>query len=264
MNLKISKKDKLEASRLESWDNTKDVLELLSILKNGNILEIGCGTGKIIEDLSKKLTKSSFSGVDVNPYFIQIARKKMIPNVEFINADASKMNLEPEKFDYVVFRDSLHEIRENQGEDGVMKALKEAYSALKKGGSIIIRDALAPGSKIVEVSINSKEMTKVFDLFIARAYRKINFKKNEKTIQLTLRDFLFFLSKIKKIQTDPNIKLLKESKHYTLEEYKKLLQKLGFSLVEIRKYKFPLHKYPDIKLESGDLPESYVMLHYRK
>jgi len=55
----------LEAKRLEEWDNTPDVIELLDVIKNGDILEIGTGTGKIIEELSKHLRNSKFTGIDI-------------------------------------------------------------------------------------------------------------------------------------------------------------------------------------------------------
>ena len=62
-----------EARRREEWDNTPDIQELLSVLSDGDILEMGCGTGKIIEELSESLTRSHFTGLDIQGYFIEIA-----------------------------------------------------------------------------------------------------------------------------------------------------------------------------------------------
>ena len=71
---------KLETKRLEQWNNTPDVLELLDVIVGGDILEIGTGTGKIIEELSKSLIGSKFTGIDIEAYFIQIAKRKGIKN----------------------------------------------------------------------------------------------------------------------------------------------------------------------------------------
>ena len=40
----------LEAQRLKSWTNSEDAKELLTVVENRKILEVGCRTGRIIED----------------------------------------------------------------------------------------------------------------------------------------------------------------------------------------------------------------------
>ena len=92
-----------EAKRLEEWDNTPDIQELLKEVSNGNILEIGCGTGRIIEDLAQTLKQSIFTGIDIQPYFIQIAQNKNIPNTRFLTADALENILPSQTFDYGEF-----------------------------------------------------------------------------------------------------------------------------------------------------------------
>ena len=257
-------KTKKEAERLEKWNNSKDIEELLKLIKGGTILEIGCGTGRIIEDLSKSLEKSKFEGIDINSYFIEIAKQKNIKNADFVCTDINDYDIKKEKYDFVIFRDSLHEIREKGSNEVISIALEKVHSCLKKGGILLIRDAIVPKNKIIEIQFNTKKINDIFNIFIENSGRKIKFEKTNESIKIGSVEFLFFLSQIRKIELDPNREVIEESKHYTLNEYKEILLKNNFHLVDIKMYRYPLQFYQSIKLKKGDLPESYVMLIYKK
>ena len=66
-----------------------------------SVLEIGCGTGDILNGVSP----SRGLGIDISAGMIKAAREKH-PNLEFLQMDADCMTVE-EKFDYVIISDTL-------------------------------------------------------------------------------------------------------------------------------------------------------------
>ena len=258
--MKLNNKILLEAKRLDKLDNAADVKELLSVLNEGIILEIGCGTATIIESLSNHLNNSKFYGIDIESYFIQRAKNKKIQNAEFLVANATKRIFKANSFDTVIFRDSLHEIREKEGKKGVFLALNNAYSYLKEGGSLIIRDGLTPNQKKIEFILASRKMELIFEKFIK--YSSKEFKRKDNRIVMLAKDFVYFLSKIKKIESLSSS--LEESKHYNLEEYKKILNSNGFEILSLKKYKFPVEKYSGIITNKREMPFSYIMFLCKK
>ena len=56
-----------------------------------NVLDVGCGTGPVIELLSKKYPEKHFVGLDITPAMIEVAQSKRLPNAEFIVGDAENL-----------------------------------------------------------------------------------------------------------------------------------------------------------------------------
>ncbi len=80
------------------------------------ILEIGCGTG----DLLNALNPSLGVGVDVSDQMIALAQKKF-PSLKFFASEAKDLKLE-EKFDYIILSGLLGELEDIQG---FLKELKK-------------------------------------------------------------------------------------------------------------------------------------------
>ena len=71
------------------------------IPENATVLELGCGTGNLIGNLSP----SYGIGVDISDEMVKIAKEKY-PSVEFICQDIEKLSLD-KKFDYIVISGTL-------------------------------------------------------------------------------------------------------------------------------------------------------------
>ena len=84
----------------------KDIIKFLkfNIPKGSSILEIGCGTGSLLNALNP----GRGVGIDISTGMIQQARGKYKtnPNLEFLRMDAEHITLE-ETFDFVVISDTL-------------------------------------------------------------------------------------------------------------------------------------------------------------
>lgn len=95
-------------------------------LKNPRILDIGCGTGKNIEEL-KDLGK--IYGLDSSKEALKFCKKRGLNNLIF--GSAEKTTLKNESFDLIMLLDVLEHTNDN-------KTLDETYRILKKEGIIIL------------------------------------------------------------------------------------------------------------------------------
>jgi Methylase involved in ubiquinone/menaquinone biosynthesis len=110
-----------------------DHKEKEAILKNLNkkeeVLEVGCGTARyapLLEGLGYKYT-----GIDISQKMLDEGAKKS-KTATFINMDAEDLVFPSRSFDNVFY------VRVFRVLPNSVKALKEAYRVLKKGGRIII------------------------------------------------------------------------------------------------------------------------------
>ena len=98
------------------------------------VLDVGCGTGPVIELLSKKYPGKHFVGLDITPAMIEVAQLKKLPNAEFIVGDAENLPFGDGNFDAVLCANSFHHYP-NPG-----AFLREAHRVLRPGGKLILRD----------------------------------------------------------------------------------------------------------------------------
>jgi 2-polyprenyl-3-methyl-5-hydroxy-6-metoxy-1,4-benzoquinol methylase len=116
------------------------VPDLISKLKSGiKILDVGCGSGKIINKLAALFPKSQFTGMDLSAEAIATANAAAaagLKNVEFIIKDLSDFHQTApvQKFDFITTFDAIHD----QGKP--LNVLKGIYRALKADGTYLMQD----------------------------------------------------------------------------------------------------------------------------
>jgi SAM-dependent methyltransferase len=72
------------------YDYTKIVDSLVSHHPEHNVLEIGCGTGLILEELAKRQPKLPITGIDLTARMLSIAQKRLAP---FSTVSLSQQNI---------------------------------------------------------------------------------------------------------------------------------------------------------------------------
>jgi SAM-dependent methyltransferase len=72
------------------YDYSKIVDNLVDQSPPQHVLEIGCGTGLIIEELAKRQPETQITGIDLTPEMIDIAQKRLQP---FDNVCLSQQNI---------------------------------------------------------------------------------------------------------------------------------------------------------------------------
>jgi ubiquinone/menaquinone biosynthesis C-methylase UbiE len=100
-----------------------------------DILEIGCGTGKVAAALAPKA--GSYIAIDSDPRCLEQARS-LYPGVDFQQGNGEALRFDDASFDGLLFTLSLH----HQQCD---LALREAYRVLKDDGRLVIVEPAAQG-----------------------------------------------------------------------------------------------------------------------
>jgi SAM-dependent methyltransferase len=80
------------------YDYSRIVDNLVESKVPSNVLEIGCGTGLIIEELAKRQPQTRITGIDLTPEMIDIAQKRLEPfdNVCLSQQNVCTLNLQQE------------------------------------------------------------------------------------------------------------------------------------------------------------------------
>ena len=115
-------------------DDYPPILEELEKEPFDTLLDVGCGTGPMIELLCAKYPQKHYTGVDITPKMIETANAKNLPNTVFRVADSENLPFEADRFDAVICANSFHHYPNPQKFfDGVQRILKP-------GGRLILRD----------------------------------------------------------------------------------------------------------------------------
>ena len=115
-------------------DDYPPVLEELNQHPFQTLLDVGCGTGPMIELLLKEFPDKRCTGVDLTPRMIEVARAKNLANASFLVGDSEHLPFEQGAFDVVICTNSFHHYPNPQA------FMQEAARVLKDGGRLILRD----------------------------------------------------------------------------------------------------------------------------
>ena len=132
-----------EANVYESSSNGKhakklyaSVIKSVKMLNCLNVLDVGCGTGTILSELSKN-DKINLAGVDLSENMINIAKKRFSDKVDLKIGDSEKLPWKDNNFDAVICTDSFHHYPNPE------RVLGEMARVLTPQGHLIIGDPWA-------------------------------------------------------------------------------------------------------------------------
>jgi len=134
----------------ELW--ARELITKLALQGNENILDLGCGDGKVTAFLAEA-TRGKVMGVDKSEAMVKLAQKSYA-NIAFHSMDATTLNFENE-FDVVFSNAVLHWVHNHKA------VVQGIYKSLKKDGKILLQFG-GEG--------NAKEILSVMDVFIAKEY----------------------------------------------------------------------------------------------
>jgi len=105
------------------------------------VLDLGCGTGRLLEDLRRRLPEAELVGVDPSEAMLTVARGRLgrDPRVRLEVATAARLPLPDASLDVVTTTMSFHHWEE-QG-----ASLREVGRVLAPGGRLLIADVLGIG-----------------------------------------------------------------------------------------------------------------------
>jgi SAM-dependent methyltransferase len=112
----------------------KIMTEYIRPFNGAKVLDIGCATGTM-STLFQETGSVSYHGVDLNPKYIEHAKRKNYPGV-FLLADIRNAGLLQNDFDLVTALDVLHHVND----DGAKALIEGAKKRLKQGGRFVLLD----------------------------------------------------------------------------------------------------------------------------
>ena len=115
-----------------------------------DLLDCGCGTGSMISLLYEKDPNKHYTGIDITPKMIEVAKSKGLKGVKWIVGDCEDLPFEDSSFDVIICSNSFHHYPNPQ------RFFDSAKRVLKPGGRLILQDYTAP--KVILWLMNHTEM----------------------------------------------------------------------------------------------------------
>ncbi|MBI4050649.1 MAG: class I SAM-dependent methyltransferase [Candidatus Doudnabacteria bacterium] len=126
----------------------KQVLDAVEIWDGATILDVGCGTGVLLELAKRKFPNSRVIGIDPDKPALALARSRTSRaglDVELHEAFAESLPLADEESDFCFTSLALHHIPGNLKK----QAIQEMYRVLKKGGWVVVADLGQTDSRLM-------------------------------------------------------------------------------------------------------------------
>lgn len=117
--------------------NYRRILENIDVKANYKILDVGCGTGKLLSLIREKNKKVELYGIDLSPKMIDVC-KKNYNNINFSVGDAEKLDFDDNSVDLLITSEAFHHFPYPE------KSLKEFKRVIKKDGVIVLCDMYRP------------------------------------------------------------------------------------------------------------------------
>jgi len=117
----------------------RHLLELLAPDPTSRVLDVGCGTGILLQQMHGLDTGLRLFGVDIAFQMLTAARGKLSESVALHQGSASSLPYRSDAFDYVTCATSFHHYPEP------LHALREMHRVLKPGGRVAVLDPFTNG-----------------------------------------------------------------------------------------------------------------------
>lgn len=142
-------------------DQNQKKLELSFILKNiekdFNVLDLGCGNGKVTFEIAK--IAKMVQGVDISETIIEKAKLLATDNLSFSIGDVTDLKYEDNSYDFVLSERCLINLESYERQ---LCAISEIHRVLKKGGIYLMLETSKQGIESVRKyrkQFNLKETT---------------------------------------------------------------------------------------------------------
>ncbi len=125
-----------QSRRGMTWPEIDDIMKyiILHDIKTESVLDVWCGSGRLIESLKKHDISSTYLWIDVSSWLIEEARKDF-PDNDFRFVDMKELSVLEQKFDCVFFVASFHHLETYSERQEVLRQLQEK---IQEGGYVFL------------------------------------------------------------------------------------------------------------------------------
>lgn len=116
-----------------------------------DLLDAGCGTAPMISLLIERFPDAHFTGIDLTPKMIEVAKAKNLPNTTFVCGDCEQLPFDSESFDVIICSQSFHHY------PNPLAFLENVHRCLRKNGRLILRD-MTTGNRLLHWFANKIEL----------------------------------------------------------------------------------------------------------
>jgi ubiquinone/menaquinone biosynthesis C-methylase UbiE len=113
---------------------SRETLTRLRLNPTDSVLDVGCGTGALLHQLSGSYPCARLAGIDPSPEMLAVARHRLPPGLELKQGWAESIPFPDGAFDVVVSCNVLHYIREP------LLALRDMLRIVRPKGKLVITD----------------------------------------------------------------------------------------------------------------------------
>ncbi|AJD58058.1 class I SAM-dependent methyltransferase [Synechococcus elongatus] len=129
----------LASSYDRRWDfyihaTIQETLKRITISSQASVLDLGCGTGSLLQQLAAQYPTVKLSGLDISAAMLAIARQKLPDSVKLQTGEANELPFPEHHFDLVISTSVFHYFQNPE------KVLQEITRVLKPQGCLILTD----------------------------------------------------------------------------------------------------------------------------
>ena len=216
--------------------------DLLPWVEPGSVVDKGCGTGKLLVELSRVYPTSAFVGVELSREFLRLCDENTYASedVALVYGNIIEKNVPEGSASSVIFSSVTHEIYSYSGYSvpELERAMANAAWELRKGGRLLMRDGVSPGDATWRLRFLDSLTRETFDRF-AKEFKKGQGVPHERLssgeVRLSAHHANEFLCK-KDYLKNWHIEVDEEYGALTLDGWRALLEKLGLEPLRVHGY----------------------------
>jgi nicotinamide mononucleotide adenylyltransferase len=219
--------------------------DLVRWVMPGHVVDKGCGTGKLLVELSRLFPDSAFSGVDLSREFLRLCDENTYAtdDVSLVFGNVIDVCVPAGSATSVIFSSVMHEVHSYSGYDvgAIDRALTNAATELETSGRVLIRDGVSPPPATWRLELLTEPTRQTFERFSAefRQGRGVRFTRvSEGVVELSSHDANEFLCK-KDYLKNWHIEVHEEFGPLTLAQWGAALERAGFSPLHLEETRNP-------------------------